>query len=422
VKDNKRNLASGMSFDVNVISRISHGLVVLHGDGSGSDFDYIATPNTVEGLEGNVRIANVFQTLNGRKFRGNPLAIAQVGIDDGAQRLKVNRIYVSTDEEFLQLNARSFLLEHDASELFIQQPERLRINTISGKGLNGTQFYFINDGNLHRISGFQHMEDYSIPPALPPNSALGGNVKLSPFFVRTLPATGSLMSAFPAFYDIIGKRFVTIADMSLITVALQPFAPQQPTALFDVNNIGKDILYAGRGLNRYGYAVFTGGANDYWLYVINFPAIASSLTASANIALEKHDLSSLPEIQNAAFFDLEERGNVLFYATDRNMYAYSPPSTVTRINNDFPAGERITSMKLFKFEGAVYVNGVSMKFYDDLNGALMYVATWDGSKGKLYEFRINVTNGNMEKTPLNVFEDFGRIIDMDMKIQYRERP
>ncbi|MBR2379625.1 MAG: hypothetical protein IKA86_01305, partial [Paraprevotella sp.] len=64
----------------------------------------------------------------------------------------------------------------------------------------------------------------------------------------------------------------------------------------------------------------------------------------------------------------------------------------------------------------------------NVSGTLLYVATWNGEEGKIYEFALNRTtcrlnnrtaaSGNL-KEPLNVFGGMERIVDICVKPQGR---
>jgi hypothetical protein len=439
VTDTRRDLTSHMTFNVNLISKISHGMLLFHTGADGSDFDYVATTNTVQELEENVHMRNVFQSVNGRPLRGNPLTVRHTAIDGRA----VNCIYVSTDQEFLRLYARNFLLEHDAAEMLVPPlPDRLHFEHVDGQGGSSiTAVFFINDGVLYRVAyGMQYYTDYSIPSPQGAGAALAGEVRLAPFTLR--PTTSGSGVYNPTFYDAAGKRFVYLANIAQPFATLEPYPAQVPTGLFDVTDIGKDLLFVDRGYNYHAYAIFTGGPGDYWLYDINLPLAGSYnpiATSATDMSYGKHDMSALPGIADAVGFDVGVKGHVLLYATGRDIYACdyqganpdpaarTVPVTATRVNDDFPAGEEITGIKIYKYDGGIYSQGgggasdPSYIYYNALNGSLLYVSTWNGTQGKLYEFALSPVDGRLtSKTPLNVFEGFGRIVDMGVKIQYRE--
>ncbi|MDR2130265.1 MAG: hypothetical protein LBP56_03720 [Odoribacteraceae bacterium] len=437
VTDTRRNLTSHATFDVNLISKISHGMLLFHVAGGEADFDYVATPSTVRELDSAVHMRDVFYTFNGRKLRGNPLTVRHSAIDGRA----VNCIYVSTDQELLRLYARTFLLEHDAGELLVPPlPPRLHFEHIDGQGGSSINVvFFISDGSLRRLSyGAQHYADYSIPTPQSPGAALGPDVRLAPFSVR--PTTSGSIVYNPMFYDTVGQRFVYLANVGSSTSTLEPLPAQLPAALFDVNNIGKELLFLERGNRYFGLAVFSGGPGDYWLYEINLPAAgAYSITGATNLAHGKHDMSALPGIDEAVAFDAGTKGDFLLYATRRDIYtcdyqganpdvaARTAPVTATRVNDDFPAGEEITGIKVYKYDGGIYSQGgggasdPSYIYYNALNSSLLYVSTWDGTEGHLYEFALSPVDGRLvNKTPLYRFDGFGRVVDMGIKIQYRE--
>ena len=80
----------------------------------------------------------------------------------------------------------------------------------------------------------------------------------------------------------------------------------------------------------------------------------------------------------------------------------------------------------------VFTKGYNVEYYtanlQEVKGTLLYVATWNGEEGKVYEFPINRTtlrlnnrddaDGNL-KAPYNVFTGFGRVVSMCVKPQGR---
>lgn len=81
------------------------------------------------------------------------------------------------------------------------------------------------------------------------------------------------------------------------------------------------------------------------------------------------------------------------------------------INEPFGENEVITAMQVYK----PYATTNDLANAD---GTLLYVATWDGQEGRLYEFSLNETNGYLrEKKPLEVFGGMGRIVDFCFKVQ-----
>ena len=92
-----------------------------------------------------------------------------------------------------------------------------------------------------------------------------------------------------------------------------------PTARFNLNNIGKQVLFLDRGYgtdgtDKYKYGFFkdvTG--NGRYLYVID---TYTPLTPDIGVV----DISTAPNILNAKFFATGYLGPVIFYATTTTVY------------------------------------------------------------------------------------------------------
>ena len=92
-----------------------------------------------------------------------------------------------------------------------------------------------------------------------------------------------------------------------------------------------------------------------------------------------------------------------------------------QLNDPFPEDEQITAMK-------IYHTDYYTANQQEVKGTLLYVATWDGTEGRVYEFPINRTtlrlnnradaDGNLKK-PYNIFTGFGRVVSMCVKPQGR---
>ncbi|MDR0545052.1 MAG: hypothetical protein LBG30_06900 [Odoribacteraceae bacterium] len=435
VTNKRSNLTAHFTFTVNLLSRISHGVLALHDKNGVADFDYIATPATVRDLEEPYHLRDVFRTLHGRSLQGAPLTIAHVGLDGRA----VNSIYVSTDQELSRLYARTFLQDHDAPSLLIPPlPPRLHFEYINGQGgASGNIVFFISDGVLRRVSwGGQYYTDHSIPSPQSPGAALGPGTRLAPACLR--PTTSGSIVANPVFYDHVGRRFVYLANAAAPNATLEPLPAQVAGSLFDVNNIGKTLRFMDRGYNYLGLAVFSGGPGDQWLYEINLPKVYTVASAT-DLAYGRHDMSSLPDIDDAVAFDCGAKGHFFLYATPSVIYACdyhganpdpaarTAPVAAVRLPADIPSGEQITGAKIYKYDGGIYSQGgggssdPSYIYYAALNSSLLYVSTWDGAQGRVYEFAISPVDGSLESaTPLRRFEGLGRVVDMAVKIQYRE--
>lgn len=407
VTDRRNGITSSMTFDVTVADAVPlEGIVILHGENGETDFDFVATPTFVDMPEDDkkiIRLPNVLEA-QGRIMPGNPLAIRQLARNWGPY----NGMYVSSDEElfFLDYTTLQVLLASD--ELFPDHPADIAVaNMMNETSASNNRMFFMADGTLREIGGASERPrwDFAIGTPVPVSPLIQGEVGLWPEAVQGTSAFG------PICYDNVGMRFVTRSYNNTYSRTLLPFPAQAATNIFDMNDIGKEILFLGMGFNNTYHAMFKDpGLPNYYFYSMNLVAATDT-----NVPKDKKDMSSLPEIAGAKFFQITTLADMFLYATGRNIYAYdySGSNTATKINADFPTGEEITMMKLYVSPWPMGLNPTQR---------VLYIGTWDGTQGRLYEFGFNPAGGYLDEEPLNVLEGFGKITDMSPYYKFNQDP
>lgn len=416
-------------YRVTVQAQISSGILALYETEGKADFDYIATPHAVPTLGKNVRIEHAFTAANpGLSLSGNPVLIATARTN----RSTMNHVYVATDKEMVQLAGADFSRSGGMEDLFYSQPTVWKPEAILRDG-GAVQYatVLINDGDVHCINtGNAPSWVTEFSDAVRPASGVG-QVQAAPFIY--IPKVMYPVSGLAAVYDNLQKRFVRLYyQASNATTLLTAFPEQVGSGAFDVNHIGKDCIWMGSGYNSYCYGLFQDGekrellcadfnmAEGTYGYDENWNYIYTPNPNVDKLAVAKYDMSSLPDISNALFFGCGYYAPVFLYATDRNIYACSlnaSPSAV-QINDAFPEGETITSMMIYN------PNTYVMSALEPAAGTLLYVATWNGTEGKIYEFsiarntcRMNNTEGDNLKSPFNVFTGLGKVTSMCIKLE-----
>jgi hypothetical protein len=423
----QRGTTDQIKYSVTVHATISSGILALYETTGGScDFDYIATPNAVPTLETNVRISNALSVANPEKRpEGMPILISAVR----ENRTVINHVYVCTDKEMVQLSGIDFTQTAGFDDLFYSRPSVWNPQSILRDGYIQYATVMVNGDEVHCINkqtSPNYCVEFSDALQVSPSSSLDAVEATSWLYVPN--EYNYPVGEKAVFYDKQGKRFVRLlADY--YGSSIDAFPIQKSGILFDVNNVGKDCCWLGHGYNHYGYALFKDG-ETYEMYCADFnmPAkIYDSNTWSYvpveevnNLAFGLYDLSSMPEIANAKFFDCGRYAPVFLYATERNIYACAlgSNSSATQINNAFASDEVITGMMVYN------PNTATMSALNNVAGTLLYVSTWNGTEGKLYEFAIarnsclmNNTNGEDKKAPLNVFGGMGRIVSICVKLE-----
>ncbi len=399
-KNKKSGVATQMTYTVYVTSQVVSGLVVLHTDGNESDVDYIATPRAVPEINASRHVRNAYFAANNSKIPGTPTFVGAVRVNWQA----LNSVYIGTREELYKVSGKDFVLENLSEDMLPVKPAVADFSGFLSLDRTSNSQFLINNGQMHNIKNQQPYE-YQFSYALEVNEALGA-VDLAPFIY--VPQAFSSTTKFEAVcYDRLGKRFVIRPYSTMPTAKISPFT-SQASGIFDVNDIGMDILWFERGYEDYGYAVFRDDAGARWLYVANFNKAMDN-----SIAVAKYEMTALPSVAEARLYSTGSRGPVFLYATEKDIYSfdYAGSREAVKINEPFGANEVITAMKVYK-------PYATTNRLNEADGTLLYVATWDGAEGRLYEFSLNETNGYLrDKTPLEVFDGMGRIVDFCFKVQ-----
>ncbi|WEK35631.1 MAG: PKD-like family lipoprotein [Candidatus Pseudobacter hemicellulosilyticus] len=389
VTDTSNQMKVNMIFPVVVSAGIEYGFVVLHSKDDGSDVDFITTGNNAP-IAGIVprHIRNMYSEVAGGKFTKDARFIVQ----DRRTGANQNWLLIGGAAHLSRMSGRDFsLMRQDAA--FFRRPNEVidpQAQILMTNGYNA----LINHGKLQMYST-TYDEDALFGE---PND---GDYELAPYL-----SFNTTYALFAAVYD---EKYGKFIRPSVLYGPMGDFKPPSvnpatPQA-FDLRNIGKTMLYMDAAFNGHTHAFFKDRSGDgRWLYVVNFNKADDSA-----MAVMKKDMSALPEIGNALFFQASEQGYIDLYATDRKIYAYDYQGTNTAsvVYDGLPAGETITKMKIYKPRPADNLSAVT--------GRLLYVATWNGTEGKLYEFSLNPLSGQVGTTPLNTYTGFGKIVDMNAK-------
>nr|WP_306450877.1 PKD-like family lipoprotein [Odoribacter splanchnicus] len=410
ITNKKNRTVSQIKYSVTIHPTISSGILALYETSGGSDFDYIATPNAVPTLNENVWMKGVNTTVNGKLLAGSPQMISALRLN----KQPINHVYVATDQSMQQLSGEDFSLTTSFEELFYEMPTTWKPQKMLRKGSYAT--IFINDKEAHCIDlSTSPAFSYIFSDPLPSTEAVG-EIEIAPFIY--MPTISSYpVAKRGVLYDEFGQRFVRVMEGG--DNALDAFPEQKAEALFDVNHIGKDCKWFGEGYNSYGYALFA----DNELYCADFNMaekvgggwFPKPNEAIYNLSVAKYNLSAMPEIDHARYFACGKYAPVFLYATEEDIYACllgSNPSAAV-INNPFADGEKITGIMVYNPDTDI------MYDYERVAGTLLYVSTWNGTEGKIYEFAIIRNTGQLgnAKEPLNVFGGMGKIVDMCIKLQ-----
>lgn len=390
VTDKKNEAKANIVFNLSVSAGMEYGLLVLHTAGGSSDVDFLVTRNAVPITSvPEKRLRNLYFSATGSRLAGDGRFIS-VSRRTSFTAIVTNWVTVGTSTQLQRVNGNDFSFLRDNGSLFLRPGTVINPQAHNLSDLSSYET-LINDGKMHITNASdQLVASYS--------AALTGDYYLAPFTVSG--TSGSLISVG---YDEKNGRFIkpTSATAGTITDFRVPGNAGQP---FNLTNIGKDMLGMDRGISNYTLAFFkdkTGAGR--WLYVINFNKSDDGL-----LGVGRYDMTNLPDISNALFYQANKSSNICYYATASKVYLYDYTTQNTpAVGFQVPAGETITCMKVYKPTPNFNLA--------DADGRLLYVATWDGTQGRLYELSINPTTAVINSNPLNRFDGFGKITDISAK-------
>jgi hypothetical protein len=387
-----------MRYTLTIQGLYPYGWMVAHEKDGAADIDLVCATDFMGTLTKDSVYRQLYYKTNNRRLTGSPVAVSQAGIFGTA---KADRIYLLTTIGGARMTAVDFTHGQTYPELFNAAPAVIKPE---GYGIafgfelivndGGVYFTGTNSANTFGVRAIEKVKDYQAAP-------------------YTIRPYGAYVGVF---YDQQNMRFLALPQYTneVVTYA----APSSSTALADLSNIGKKMLYmeAGFGQNAspvdaYRYAFFkdvTG--NGRYLYGLNFQ------TAGTNPGMLKVDISACPGIATASNYAIADLGPFAYYTSGNLVYRIRYDLGTNALSNTAVAfdkigtGEQITSMKLFK--------GAGLGMPSSMSNRLLFVATWNETtkEGKVYMLRINEVNGEVEPATYKIFTGFGKIGDMAPKL------
>jgi hypothetical protein len=393
VTDKTNQYKNTIRFILNVQASIETGWLVLHSKNNETDVDFIVTRSILPGVN-EKRMRDLFLSNTGSKLKGagQMIGFARRSNSD------FNWITVATNQEMRRMHGFTFAQLAKDGELFRRAGTVINPQAYMN---NSDHEMLVNNGLLHPLQWGNALDAFF-------SGAYRGDYYLAPYFAfNNYSAMGIWV------YDQKNRRFMYTTSTLTNLDFVQCKPPANGSQPFNLSAVGKDMLFMDRGMNNYAYCFFKdpSGTGRY-LYIVN-------ITKSADdglMAVSADDMSALPEITSARYFQVGSLGNVALYATDKAIYRYDYSGTKQAyLNfNGFGAGETITGMKIFK---PTANSNAPTTDYVATNNTVVFVSTWDGTQGRVYELGMNLASGIINPTPVHVYDGFGQVTDMIFKFR-----
>ena len=414
VTDNRTNLQNYEKFSLSVYSNLGKGLIVADTrDGINTDLNLIMCQNFTESYtqkfdeKDNTILRNVYSTPNsGMLIEG--LATQMItSVHDSYKRT----LTVMTDHSVLRMDPYNYVLEKKNNEIFYIPISEDRFKPMCMMYDNSALYeLMIVDHVVYARRIRYGNENYSVNLETSDNSEYSATMGCS--IVEGYNYTSLYV------YDELNGRFL---KCPYSYDELQVVTQQAGGGPFDLNNVGKmNALFMAEGDAIAIFTVFeTKDTGKRYLYTFD----GGSLYVTTSKALNMYDLTSFPGMMDAVGFECSPLEDVLYYATDKKVYALllpgTNPSAFERYSVEDP-NEKITSITLWRkgYQGKIKFKDSSSDegYYTDwAANRMMVIAIYNEStkEGRLVCVPItNIGSGILEKDKdyHQEYRGFGRIL------------
>lgn len=368
VKDKATGVSVMKTFTVNIVGKFNEGWLVLDEESGECDLSMIAPNDAV--------FRNIYSAAN----RGAVLPGGSHRVTITRDRLGVQKVYVLSPNEFTQPYFVDFLKVSSFNDQFWGVPS-----------IKKPQEYFI-EGSSNEVmlnNGYPFGMTTLVPAPYKLGLQAPGTWDLEPYSIY------SNTNGF-VFYDKLAQRFYkfNLADMV-------PFAAPPSSAVFNVNNVAKKMLFAGAGTGSLYNCLFRNNNDDsVFAFTLN-PSLTNPAVDTAFIPA-----ANAPGLVTAKSFVSSKLLPHVYYVNGNKLYLLDIPARRARVVYTFPVGTEVASMKLhinLKTTADVYQN------------KQIAVAANEGSAGKVYLFTIEATGDFTGNTYRKLYSGFGKVNDIALK-------
>lgn len=370
---------------LSVHGTITEGWMVLQEKDGLTDFSMIMSPFFSKRVERDQIINSIYESVNGEPLEGKGVKIGNYFALGRYQY-----VTILTDKGGVRMDATTMQKTYDISTLMLDK-----------KPLKPENYYYFNyyyslgRGCEVIISDGRFYENTLLGTGFTePVARQGETYKASPYGAKWTWTFNGII------FDELKGRFLAVDRYQ----NLGPL-PDATGRLFDWNNLHGTLKYMDTGFNHYEYALVQDwNTKISSLYVMNFDE-------KKDFDIAMYNAKNCPEIENAAFYAVGERGNIFFYATERDVYQYdyAGSNAGKKAYTLKDAQEKITGMKIFKPCVDRFIPN------HPYNNKILVLSTFNQSKreGKVYMYYFNESNGTIDMSSEKVFGGFGEILDME---------
>ncbi|WP_437921446.1 PKD-like family lipoprotein [Sphingobacterium sp. LRF_L2] len=389
VRDLKTNTDSYQKFNLQLDESLSDGWMVMYEKDGNTDVGLIVDERSKPGTVNQRIFTDIIKNTNGAALEGKPISLLQ-----SASPLTSKEVVVASEKDMQAFNYTDFERAFSFENFFYGAPTTKALTAFTAN--NARKEFVINNNKIH-VANFSSGTTRTILFSVPLSGNFGELANWNPkFYAQGFDAVA---------YDKTNKKFVYVVAGS-IAVSDIP-AQTATTAEWSPSNVGLDLKVSDYGRLNYEYLIMN-DANNHYLLTANFMGTAPLF------ALKKYNISDAPDISNVSAMASSSTGSYILYGANEKVYLHKY-ETNQAIENIWtaPAGEKITSIRFLKF---YFTTAQTIRIASVAN-QYVYFATYNEStkEGKVYNVKIDQTNGSIDSSTLKVYEGFGKITDMSLK-------
>ena len=397
VKNRNDGVEYYMSTQLNIEESISAGWILLYecADEPGtSDVGLVVNEWTKRNIIKNREFWDLYKASNNSHLDGAPVSM----LHTIANLAQGDIVMLFTDKTYAGVSYTTFEKNTSFGNLFYEEPARYDVTYYGPAGATGLGETVINDNKVYTTTFMGSRNNYF-------------GVAKSGDYGKLAPWASAVKSAMydAVVYDQTNQRFLVAPRGG---VSFMPFGTQAPTAAFDVNNVGMELLMGDWGGNTsyYDYLLMKKGDERYLLEA-NF-GTRSSITLP-NLGLNLYNVSASPGIKEATTMAAAYLGQYILYGAGNKVYnlAYNQSTTATTLWTAPAAGEEVTCVRLQK----CYYMMLHQRILPNAN-QIMHITTWNEStkQGKLYQYQVNPASGAIIGDP-KIYNVPGKVKEMCWK-------
>lgn len=375
-------------------------LVYECADASGySDIGLVVNPLVKKNIDGERTFWDLNKSSNGTHIEGLPKRIIRPiqSLSSGT-----DPVYCLTDKTLAILNNATFETAGSFEDLFFSAPEVQNVMWLGpGTGSPMAKHVMLNDNKIYTVNFSSG------------SSNLFGDAKSADYGTLASWTCDTPATTYDAVvYDQTNGCFYCIP---LSSVNVIQFGAQDPSAAFDVNNVGMTMLMSdwGRGSrsysNAYEYSLMQKDS-ERWLIISNF----STNVSDTRVGIGAYNITESPDIDKATSMAAAYLGEYVLYGAGSKVYnlQYNSSTVAEPVWTAPSSDEEVTCVRLQKY----YYFIMSAAGMLPNPNTVVHIATWNEKtkEGKLYQYTIDPASGAISGEPYT-YTVPGKVKDMAWK-------